>query len=222
MRTHWERFGTTGPRPFSSSRPGRSSTRAVWKAQVAVLRAPHSASSTFDPRGNGQSDRPPESSPLRRARARRPTRSPSSTRRAAERAASSSSSRSARSASLIARGRASGARRRRSCSSAPTIPLAIRRSAPESTFERRARDVRGLGEVQRELLAPRLPRLRRSSSSVRRCFTEPHSTKQIEDCVGWGARDRTARPSSRAQYGPSSPTARRCSSSARASSAPCS
>ena len=25
-----------------------------------------------------------------------------------------------------------------------------------------------------------------SSSSSRRCFTEPHSTKQIEDCVGWG------------------------------------
>ncbi len=25
-----------------------------------------------------------------------------------------------------------------------------------------------------------------SSSSSARCFTEPHSTKQIEDCVGWG------------------------------------
>ena len=41
-----------------------------------------------------------------------------------------------------------------------------------------------------------------SSSSSRRCFTEPHSTKQIEDCIGWaletdarGARRHDARRS---------------------------
>ena len=42
---------------------------------------------------------------------------------------------------------------------------------------------------------PRLPRV-----LLRRLFREPHSTKQIEDCVGWGL-ETTPRRSSRAHYG---------------------
>ena len=49
---------------------------------------------------------------------------------------------------------------------------------------RAARHGRGLGEVQRPLLAARLPRLRRVLHLA--VVTEPHSTKQIEDGVGWG------------------------------------
>ena len=49
---------------------------------------------------------------------------------------------------------------------------------------RRARHRRGLGEVQQALLAARLPGLPRVL--LRHVFTEPHSTKPIEDCVGWG------------------------------------
>ena len=51
-------------------------------------------------------------------------------------------------------------------------------------LRRRARDDGRVGEVQPPLLAARLPRLPRVL--LRPGFTEPHSTKQIEDCVGWG------------------------------------
>ena len=51
----------------------------------------------------------------------------------------------------------------------------------------------GLGEVQPALLAGgRLRRLPRFFFA--QMFTEPHSTKQIEDCVGWGARHPPADP----------------------------
>ena len=117
---------------------------------------------------------------VRRRRARGDGRDRHRARRARRR------SRSARSAALllaaehpervdgavfIAPGRAA---RRRPCP-----------SARRYSFDERARHRRGLGEVQPPLLARATTRTS-SSSSSRRCFTEPHSTKPIEDCVGWG------------------------------------
>ena len=46
----------------------------------------------------------------------------------------------------------------------------------------------GWAKEQPRLLAARLARLPRVL--LRQLLTEPHSTKQIEDCVGWGARHR--------------------------------
>ena len=73
-----------------------------------------------------------------------------------------------------------------------------------SRLRRRARHRRGLGEVQPPLLAARLPRLRRVLL-LEGSSREPHSTKPIEDCVGWGLetdgetldRDASAAPASR-------------------------
>ena len=71
--------------------------------------------------------------------------------------------------------------------STPAVPLAPGR--PERKvyrFERAVRRDRRAGRsTTRHYWQQRLRGLPVSSSSSR-CFTEPHSTKQIEDCVGWG------------------------------------
>ena len=89
---------------------------------------------------------------------------------------------------LILAGRPPGAGRgrrasiaARSCRSAgrptPARPVySLRRGARTPTH--------GLGEVEPALLAARLPGF--LEFFFAQMFTEPHSTKQIEDCVGWG------------------------------------
>ena len=49
---------------------------------------------------------------------------------------------------------------------------------------RAARHRRGLGEVQHATTGAGTTATSSSSSSPK-CFNEPHSTKQIEDCIGW-------------------------------------
>ena len=70
----------------------------------------------------------------------------------------------------------------------PALPLAAGRAAQPGgpqDFERALDTIRGLGEVQPALLARATTRTSSSSSSSK-MFTEPHSTKRVEDCVGWG------------------------------------
>ena len=80
---------------------------------------------------------------------------------------------------------------------------------------RRRRHHDGLGEVQQALLARRRLRRLPASSSSRKMFPEPHSTKQIEDCVGWGARDQRRRPWSTPPPAGSAATARSARRSSR-------
>ena len=57
VRVFWEVYGEGEADDTAAARPGRSSTRAMWKTQIPYL-ARHFRVVTFDPRGNGASDRP--------------------------------------------------------------------------------------------------------------------------------------------------------------------
>ena len=106
-------------------------------------------------------------------------------------------------------------------SSAPTLPFARHPARPRQPVQRAARTTRAGPSTTATT----------GSSDYRgflefffgRCFTEPHSTKQIEDCVGWGLetdagddrcsprRPRSARLGRRARSAPRSlPGARAC------------
>ena len=179
MRILWERYGDGEPAvlllPTWSIVHSRS-----WKMQIPYL-ARHCRVVTFDGRGNGRSDRPvgaegEQHRRVRRRRARGPGRyrhRPGDPRRPVLRRAVGDDPRS--------RAPRAGRRdrvRRPGRPAGPRLPRAGR--AP---VRRGARHRRGLGEVQQSLLEARL--LGFLEFFFSKCFGEPHSTKQIEDCIGW-------------------------------------
>ena len=212
------RCSAKASRPCSCSRPGRSPTRASGSSRCPTSPGT-SAWITFDPRGNGRSDRPDRPAdygPRSRRRGR-----PRGARRDRHRPSACSSSHCAVAAgALVFATRTPSAwlgavfidpppsRCPRRCPSAP----ALVRGA--------ARDLRGLGEVEPPLLGARLPRLPRFLLRPL-LSSEPHSTKQIEDSVGWGLEGRPgdARPHDRRRP---APTSRRSASCSGASAARCS
>ena len=154
-----------------------------WKMQIPYL-ARHCRVVTFDGRGNGRSDRPPSPRPTPRPSSP-PTRWRCMDATATDRA-SSSASRWARS------GRCCSPPSTRSASQGlvfigPALPLGkpTPRAQAVASFDEQLECRRGLG---------------RSTTATTGCattadflefffsqmFTEPHSTKPIEDCVGWG------------------------------------
>ena len=160
----------------------------VLEAQVAYL-ARHHRVVTFDGRGCGRSDRPVGAEAYTDASSP-PTRSPCSTRPAP-------------SGPCWSRCRAARSGPSRSPPTTPSACWASWRSgrpcrshrrarrARASTRSRTDRDDRGLGQVQPPLLAARLDDF--LEFFFGQMFTEPHSTKQIEDCVGWGLEIRARR-----------------------------
>ena len=154
-----------------------------WKAQIPYL-ARHARVVTFDGRGNGSSDRPDTAE----AYAEREFAADALAVMDAtgtERAVLVGLSAGAR-WGIAARRRAPGAGRRRGRSSRPPSPFAqhpARVDARRSTS--RSTRYEGWAQVQPPLLARATTRdfLEFFFGQV---FTEPHSTKQIEDCVGWG------------------------------------
>ena len=173
---HWRADRLAAPdlvdRPFAGT--GR--------CQIPYL-ARHCRVVTFDGRGNGRSDRP--------AAVRRTTGG--SPRDALAVMDHRGRARGGRVAGAVPGERASSSRpSTRSGSAAlvliaPDLQLSAEPAEEEGPYpfdEELATDGR-LGQVQPPLLAARLTAASSSSSSAQ-VFTEPHSTKQIEDAIGWG------------------------------------
>ena len=185
MRVAWERFGSGEPAllflgvdPIVESR--------MWKGQVPWFARRHTVV-TFDPPGNGRSSRTTDPAAYTRRRVRRPRH-----RRARRR-------------------RRRAGRRPSGCARAPGSPSFWRREHPDRVggvvainpgmplsplhaFRRRAvcRGSTTSSTIRRGLVQGEPPLLAARLAWVLRDFffdqllPEPHSTKQHEDCVGWG------------------------------------
>ncbi len=180
VRVFWERYGEGEPTVMLVPTWSIVHSR-VWKLQIPYL-ARHYRVITFDPRGNGKSDRPIEAS----AYDERELAADALTVLDAtetERAVLVSFSLGAHRALLLAAGhpnRVSGA-----VFICPSIPLAPRPSDQFSyPFEEPFDTYHGWAKVNRHYWLVDFRGFLEFFFS--QMFTEPHSTKQIEDCVGWG------------------------------------
>ena len=217
IRIHWESFGD-GRRRCCCCRRGRSCTRGTWKVPDPVPR----------PALPGRHLRRPRQRPLRPpAGRRRPTTEAEFVADAlavldatgTERAVVVGLSMGAQRALLLAADHPERVARRVFVGARPAARRPRRATRRSHDFDEELRHRRGLGEVQPPLLAARLPRLRRVLLR-RSCFTEPHSTKQIEDAVGWALETDAGDADRGTRSATGSPTRPRCASSARARALP--
>jgi pimeloyl-ACP methyl ester carboxylesterase/predicted glycosyltransferase len=181
VRVHWERYGKGKPTvlllPTWSIVHSRS-----WKMQIPYL-ARHCRVLTFDGRGNGLSGRPadPEAYAEREyaADALAVLDATATDRavlvslsRAAERALYVATEHPERVEGLVFVG--------------PALPLrpAAPRDEAQAVFEGPIQDTEGWGKWNKHYWLEHYEDFLEFFFS--RVFTEPHSTKQIEDCVAWG------------------------------------
>ena len=179
VRVYWERYGDRGPDVLLLPTWSLVHSRH-WKMQIPYL-ARHCRVVTFDGRGNGRSDRPV--GPRRtRSASSRSMHSPSSMRPRpsarswlafrALRSGASCSRPSTRSALRAPRSSARRSGWRRRCPSARCTPSRSRLDTDEGwakyNIHHWLRDYRDFLEF-----------------FLGKCFTEPHSTKQIEDGIAW-------------------------------------
>ena len=185
--SRYEVFGD-GRRPTVLLMPTWSIVHSrFWKAQVGYL-ARHYRVVTFDGRGSGRSDRPGGAGGLHRRRSTPPTPSPCWTRPAPTGRA----------------GRRCPAGRPGRCTSPRTTPTGCSASFAIGAVVR----LRGHPAASATTYAWDEPHRDATEGWAKynkhywldggyddfvefffgQMFTEPHSTKQIEDCVGWGAR----------------------------------
>ena len=155
----------------------------AWKVQIPYL-ARHARVVTFDRRGNGRSDRPQRGARLRPAGHRRRRAGGAGSRWASEQAVVVSLVR--RRGGPAPGGRAPGAGQRPGADRArPAADRGARRgggAVSRSTRNRRRRTAGPSGTGTTGCATGRDS----SSFFFAQMFTEPHSTKQIEDAIGWG------------------------------------
>ncbi len=183
VRVFYEVYGDGEPTVVPPLPHGPIIHSRHWKMQIPYL-ARHFRVLTFDGRGNGKADRPSGVA----AYAEREFAEDSLAVMDAtgtESAVVVGLSCGALWGTLLAADHPDRVQRRRRSSPRPSRPRAGHPERNVHSVPGAARHRRGLGEVQPPLLA-RAPPRSSSSTSSRRCSREPHSTKQIEDCVGWG------------------------------------
>ena len=183
MRVFYEVYGDA-PTTFLLFPTSPISHSRLWKAQIPYL-SRHFRVVTFDPRGNGRSDRPSDAAAYSLVGVRRPTAGPC-WRQAATDARSLGGALRRRRLGADARRDRSGSASLGVAAIAPFVPRLtpshpnyrqFPSDVPLDTDEGWAkcnlhywrRDYRGFLEF---FFAQQIP--------------EPHSTKQIEDCVRWG------------------------------------
>ena len=182
VKLHWERSATASRRSCCSRR-GRSSRRGTGRRRSPYLARQHRVV-TFDGRGCGRSDRPVGAEALHASPSSPPTPSRCSTPRAPSGPCSSACRRGALWAIQVAADhpeRVLGARRDRPGGAARASRSRARRrtrsTSRSTTTEGWAKYNRHYWERDYEGFL---------EFFFGQMFPEPHSTKQIEDCVGWG------------------------------------
>jgi pimeloyl-ACP methyl ester carboxylesterase len=178
VRVYWERYGTGEPAVFFLPTWSIVHSR-VWKQQLPYF-ARHARALTFDGRGNGRSDRPagPSAYAEREFAADAVAVLDAS---GTERAVVVALSAGANWAALLAAEhpeRVAGA-----VLVAPAVPLGAHVARAVHAFDEPLDTDEGWAKFNRHYW------LRHYRSFVEfffeNVFSEPHSTKQIEDCVGW-------------------------------------
>jgi len=181
VRVHYEVFGSGEPTVLLLPTWSIVHSRA-WKMQVPYL-ARHCRVVTFDGRGNGLSDRPEEPEAYAEAEY------------AADALAVLDATETAK---AFVVGHSMGAQRLLVLAAdhpqrvagavfiGPAVPLSVQtpRARAASSFEDELDAYEGWGKFNRHYwLTQYADFLRFFFAQI---FTEPHSTKQIEDCIGWG------------------------------------
>lgn len=181
VRVFWERYGTREPAVLFLP-PWSLVHSRCWKAQVPYF-ARHGCALTFDPRGNGQSDRPTDPSAYAESAFADDALAVLDAA-GIERAALVSLSRGAQRALILAAGHPE--RVTAACFIAPSVPLASKpggRAAAEADFDARRRAHHGWAKFNRHYW--RRDQRGFAEFFFAEVFPERHSTKQIEDGVGW-------------------------------------
>ena len=182
VRVHWERYGDGDPAILFLPTWSIVHSRC-WKAQIPYFARRHRVLA-FDPRGNGRSDRPSDGAAYAESEFAEDARAvldATGTQRAvvvalslgAQRAIILASRHPERVAGLVLVG--------------PAVPLAPMPQERADAFAR-FHETRTDSGPWHEYNAHHWRRDFRGFLEFffAQAFTEPHSTKQIEDCVGWG------------------------------------
>jgi pimeloyl-ACP methyl ester carboxylesterase len=179
VKLHWEAFGEGEPTLLLLPAWTVVHSR-FWKAQVPCL-ARHLRVVTCDGPGNGRSDRPLASAPYGyEAEGRAAVAVLDAT--GTEQAVLVSLSMGAQWALWVAAHRPE--RVLGSVFVCPTLDLAPGGEAEAPPFEEPYTSTEGWAKCNRHYWLERWPDFLEFFFGW--CFTEPHSTKQLEDCVGWG------------------------------------
>ena len=182
VRIHWERYGD-GDRSILFLPTWSIVHSRCWKAQIPYLARRYRVI-VFDPRGNGLSGRPLDAAAYAEHRVRR--RRAGGARRDGDRERRRRGPVARRSAGRDPRVRASRARGRRRDDRSDAGPCALacgQGGAFERFHEKRA-SKGSWHQYNAHYWRRDFPAF--LEFFFGEVFTEPHSTKQIEDCVGWG------------------------------------